>query len=545
MSCQRLTSLRYVGLICFAISFLSFRASAGETDLLGHWKFDEGEGDVAVDSSGHENDGEISGAQWVRGKFGTALRFDGQGGHVAIAQLAGLDGSNALTLEAWVLWEGTSRYPNILTGGVWSPGGFLMFVNDNQCSFRMGRPGFSASQTPQQWREIAVPLVSPLALSQWYHLAATFDRPLIKTYVNGQEVGSSTWDYPVGHQGDLILGKWSGNTSHLGLMDEVKIFRRTLSGTEVAADYSAEAARRGAAREDEKPYEIIPRRSQLASAVATFETEHAQLAVSARGRCTALIDKRTGEDQLLQTTPFVSVRIGDQTYARSSCRLVGDKLNFHFPAAETTVVVSVDPKPHYFVLRVESVDNANVDELTFLQVRLKPCQHVNSTSGLAAREQFATCLRTLSLGTLVQVQGNPPVLTASVSSERVLTQGQAALAACPTKQLPHILQDLVRDEQVPYSTLGGPYSLSAAGNRGSYVFATVSESNVQQWIDLARCAGMDTVHSVRLGAESGPLRTARRSLPTWTCRPQGSHRPVARGGAEGGNPHAHGLHQHE
>ena len=179
---------------------------ADEQGLLGHWKFDQGQGDVVVDSSGHEDDGEIWDADWVRGKFGTALRFDGRGSHVAIPEIAGLDGSDELTVDVWVYWEGTGRYPNILTGGTWSPGGFLLFVQDNQCSFRMGRPALSATDKREQWREVGAGLLAPFELGRWYHLAATFDRPVIKTYVNGRQVGTANWDYPVGHKNDLIVG---------------------------------------------------------------------------------------------------------------------------------------------------------------------------------------------------------------------------------------------------------------------------------------------------------------------------------------------------
>jgi hypothetical protein len=133
-----------------------------------------------------------------------------------------------MTVEAWVWWEGTGRYPNIITGGTWSPGGFLIFAGDNQCTFRMGRPGFSASNDREQWREVSSPLLAPFAMGRWYHLAATFKRPVIKTYVNGRPVGSANWDHPVGHEGDFVIGKWGGAVSHTGLIDEVRVFNRAL-----------------------------------------------------------------------------------------------------------------------------------------------------------------------------------------------------------------------------------------------------------------------------------------------------------------------------
>ncbi|UCD13768.1 MAG: hypothetical protein JSW60_09475, partial [Thermoplasmatales archaeon] len=45
--------------------------------LLANWKFDEGSGDTAGDSSGHGYDGTIYGAAWTTGHSGTALDFDG------------------------------------------------------------------------------------------------------------------------------------------------------------------------------------------------------------------------------------------------------------------------------------------------------------------------------------------------------------------------------------------------------------------------------------------------------------------------------------
>ena len=46
--------------------------------LVGWWKFDETEGNIASDSSGNGNDGNlINGPTWTEGKIGGALSFDG------------------------------------------------------------------------------------------------------------------------------------------------------------------------------------------------------------------------------------------------------------------------------------------------------------------------------------------------------------------------------------------------------------------------------------------------------------------------------------
>jgi len=43
---------------------------------ISHWKFDEGEGDIAYDSVG-SNHGTIYGATWTTGQINGALDFDG------------------------------------------------------------------------------------------------------------------------------------------------------------------------------------------------------------------------------------------------------------------------------------------------------------------------------------------------------------------------------------------------------------------------------------------------------------------------------------
>ena len=142
------------------------------------------------------------------------------------------------------MWEAVGRYPNILTGGRWSPGGFLLFVQDATCSFRMGRPGHAASDPGGGWQEISAPLLGKIELGRWYYIAATFKRPNITSYVDGVKVGSATWDYPVGYAGDLLIGRWGGTAEcHRGLIDEVKVRNTALSPDEILASYAAEAPR--------------------------------------------------------------------------------------------------------------------------------------------------------------------------------------------------------------------------------------------------------------------------------------------------------------
>ena len=69
---------------------------------MGIWLFDENRGTVATDISGNNNHGEIQGAEWVKGKFGTALKFNGTSARVVIADSDSLYAKKAWTITSWV-----------------------------------------------------------------------------------------------------------------------------------------------------------------------------------------------------------------------------------------------------------------------------------------------------------------------------------------------------------------------------------------------------------------------------------------------------------
>lgn len=216
--------------------------------LVGYWKFDDGSGVIAKDSSDRARHGEVRNAEWVTGPFGTALHFNGENACVVIPEIPELNGADQLTVEAWVFWEGTGRYPNVLTAGAWNPGGFMFFVSDGSCSFRMGKPGPQPWQLGKDWEETSAGLVRSLQRGRWYHLAAAFQRPTLTTYVDGELAGSASWNCPVGQSGKISIGTWNDaglgpGMFHYGMIAEVKIFNRTLSASEIAAEYRKEAER--------------------------------------------------------------------------------------------------------------------------------------------------------------------------------------------------------------------------------------------------------------------------------------------------------------
>ena len=99
-------------LIPFILVFGLTLTSTASAELVGWWKFDDGSGTTAVDSSGNGNDATVYGdPQWVAGWLDGALQFDGVDDYVDLP-IGSMIGS--LTNSTFLIW---ANFAN--TGGAW------------------------------------------------------------------------------------------------------------------------------------------------------------------------------------------------------------------------------------------------------------------------------------------------------------------------------------------------------------------------------------------------------------------------------------------
>jgi hypothetical protein len=216
---------------------ISPRAQAQLPGLVAAYSFDEGSGINANDGSGNNLTGTVANATWASpGRFGSTLSFNGTNSWVTVADAASLDLSTGMTLEAWV-------FPTALGSGVWRnviikerSGGEVFNL---YASADTNAPALfvvqSATGSP-------IPLrgTSPLPLSTWSHLAATYDNATLRLYVNGVVVASRALTGPLlTSTGDLRIG---GNSLwgefFQGSIDEVRVYNRALTQTEIQSDMS-------------------------------------------------------------------------------------------------------------------------------------------------------------------------------------------------------------------------------------------------------------------------------------------------------------------
>jgi len=80
----------------------SFR-TLDDPAFIGWWKFDEGEGSIAYDSSGYGNHGQLGGdPEWISGAIGGGLLLDGDDDYVSIDSIAPMMTNNNFTCSIWI-----------------------------------------------------------------------------------------------------------------------------------------------------------------------------------------------------------------------------------------------------------------------------------------------------------------------------------------------------------------------------------------------------------------------------------------------------------
>ena len=186
------------------------------------WLFDEGAGNVAKDSSENGNNGKVVEAEWVSGKFGIALKFDGIGGKVDYIEVPGsasLDISKALTIEAWVNMKNHQNDNiRIVTGynGAVTAGYSLLLSQTGQVRTYLHVGG---------WSEMTGQTIIPVG--EWTHLAVTFDGKTVKLYINGEVDFEGVLSGKITSRGmdPLYIGRFTEGDPETpdGVIDEVRI----------------------------------------------------------------------------------------------------------------------------------------------------------------------------------------------------------------------------------------------------------------------------------------------------------------------------------
>ncbi len=227
-----------------------------DVNLIGWWKFDEGDGNTVEDSSAYNNNGATVSATpiWVGGHpndpCDSAMSFNGITDYLLCAERVGTGPGtypaelmpDTFTISCWTKLDSFSYYGAFVSNGTDGEAGFYL-GNTEGASTDEGTFGLSM-MTASGWMDVWP--TNTYVINTWYHIAASYDgQQYANFYVDGVLVegpvdvgGPMDWvddsgDYPA----QFVIGSWEAPdwSEHIdGVIDDVRFYNYGLQKGEIA-----------------------------------------------------------------------------------------------------------------------------------------------------------------------------------------------------------------------------------------------------------------------------------------------------------------------
>jgi hypothetical protein len=215
--------------------------------LIGWWPGYGNGRDIIGTNNAILEGGAIDGAP---GEVGTAFNFDGTNGYAQIPNAPELNQSN-VTVECWV------RFDRLDSDGTNPQGNaYLVFKQNTRNSVFEGINLAKHRVTGGDiivWevssaagQPVQINSVTFVTTNVWYHVAGLRGSNYTQLYINGQLEAEGSVDFPQDYGNYPLYFGTSGQPSWdrrlAGSLDEVSLYNRALSGSEIAEIYAAGAA---------------------------------------------------------------------------------------------------------------------------------------------------------------------------------------------------------------------------------------------------------------------------------------------------------------
>ena len=212
---------------------VAYATDLSDESLVLYFSFDELDGDTVIDHSQYGNDGTIAGApEVVTGKFGDALKLNGQSDWVEVPHAEILTVDTDVTVMAWINAErhkgpNDERWQGIVAKGN-GPRSYSFYTEFPSECLHLSAGGSGSVCTGK------------VALNEWQHVVAHVEDGTHRYWLNGEAVGEFGGNNPLpgaADTADVLVGKThESNREFLGLIDEVRIWNRALSEDEILAE---------------------------------------------------------------------------------------------------------------------------------------------------------------------------------------------------------------------------------------------------------------------------------------------------------------------
>ena len=228
------------------------RLSGQASGLVAAYSFNEGAGTTLTDLSGNGNTGTIVGAAWTTaGKYGNALSFNGASSYVDIGNGASLQLTGNMTWSAWINAAANLPDDGIIAAKSDATSGWQLKTSRDTGSYTFGSAVTASGGSRVQRYSTTV-----RSLNTWYYVAGVYNATAqtLDIYVNGVLNDGIMVGTPPGSQVNASvnanIGRRTGGLYFNGVIDEVRIYNRALTQSEIQADMNTPL---GAAGTDTQP----------------------------------------------------------------------------------------------------------------------------------------------------------------------------------------------------------------------------------------------------------------------------------------------------
>ncbi len=260
MDVRRIKRIFFLSLLfIFTPSFLGVYGAtlskpANNLGLVGYWSFNDATSTQATDFSGRGNTGTLTNMSvpasatsgWGSGKLSGGLNFDGNNDYVEVASNSAFGITGDITISAWIKRNASNDYGGILSKGngadrwdyeFYICGNSLCGANpDGTIGLYSDSPAGNITSS------------SVITDSNWHHVVVTRSGTTVTFYIDGVSAGGGTWSGAFNNNSDPIrIGTdgpgWSTSSMFNGSIDEVRLYSRSLTATEIRNLYNSGSIR--------------------------------------------------------------------------------------------------------------------------------------------------------------------------------------------------------------------------------------------------------------------------------------------------------------
>ncbi|MBI4010442.1 MAG: LamG domain-containing protein [Candidatus Aenigmarchaeota archaeon] len=203
--------------------------------LVGYWSFNEGSGTITNDNSGNKNIGTLRPScpncpAWVKDIFNNALDFDGVDDDVAITQSSSINlPDSAFSIAVWIKPDAVTTQTIIQKGTTDANEEFILaIINPGALYFDWGNNPYRQSSN------------NVVTANEWQFLVGVYDGGNTgRIFRNAVQLTPAAQGNAAHNTGTFDLQIATGRVTRFsGIIDEIGIYNRALSDSEITQLYS-------------------------------------------------------------------------------------------------------------------------------------------------------------------------------------------------------------------------------------------------------------------------------------------------------------------